>query len=222
MPTPSHLCGDRIRADDADLGDGVAWRDHKIRFVAARCRGRDVLDLGCVQHDPRNYRSRFWLHKAIREVARSVVGVDLYAEGVERLRSLGFDVELADAQDFDLGRRFDVIVVGDLIEHLDDLGGLLESCVRHMHPESRLLVSTPNPWYWRNVLHALRGEVPNNPEHTCWLCPRTLRQLAARHGLAVVEVRFGSRYLRDRLIPLPAGWKHTSFHAELRLVAPER
>jgi hypothetical protein len=33
-----------------------------------------------------------------------------------------------------------------------------------------------------------------------------------RHGMDIVEVSFGSRYLRDRVMPLPRGVKHTSFH----------
>lgn len=67
--------------------------------------------------------------------------------------------------------------------------------------------------YWRNVVKAIfRSEVANNPEHTCWLCPRTLRQLVRRHSMEVAEVSFGSRYLPDRVMPLPKGVKHTSIH----------
>jgi len=31
----------------------------------------------------------------------------------------------------------------------------------------------------------------------------------------VGEIKFGSRFMRDRLLPLPRGWKHTSYHAEV-------
>jgi len=83
-----------------------------------------------------------------------------------------------------------------------------------MNENSRLIISTPNPWYWRNTIKAAIGkEVDNNPEHTCWLCPRTLRQLLNRHDIQIEEIAFGSRYARDLLLPLPKGWKHTSFHA---------
>lgn len=197
----------------------VAVRDHKLGYMMARCRGKSVLDLGCVQHDPGNARSRFWLHRALRKVAEELVGLDSDAVGVATLARQGYDIRLGDACDFDLGRTFEVIVAGDLIEHLDNHAGFLASCRRHMTQDSRLLIATPNPWYWRHLFKAVLGpEVRNHPEHTCWLCPRTFRQLADRHGFAVEEVVFGSRYRRDRWMPLPRGLKHTSWQATVRPV----
>jgi len=34
--------------------------------------GKDVLDLGCVSHDPESYRSRYWVHKALVQKCASV------------------------------------------------------------------------------------------------------------------------------------------------------
>ncbi len=213
-----HLLGSNYRADVGDFALGVAWSDHKIRFMTKHCGGKSVLDIGCVQHNPENYKSRYWLHKALAQVASELEGIDFYEDGVRYLREKGFKVFCDNAQNFDRGRVFDVITAGDVIEHLENLDGFIESCKRHMHADSRLLISTPNPWYWRNVIKAaLYGDVSNNPEHTCWLCSRTLRQLVNRHGMDIGEVVFGSRYLRDRLMPLPRGLKHTSFNAEVFL-----
>jgi SAM-dependent methyltransferase len=211
-----HLKGRQLAADARDFSAAIDVNDHKIAFILGYCAGKDVLDLGCVSHDPANYQSKYWVHRAIRGSAGSLLGVDLYSEGVNDLRKLGFNVQVGDAQNLNLGRTFDVIVAGDIIEHLEDFSGFFESCRRHLAPSGRLLISTPNPWYWKYFVRAaLSVEVPNNPEHTCWLCPRTLRQLAARHDFDVERIAFGSRYLRDRLMPLPRGWKHTSFHAAL-------
>lgn len=207
-------------ADSSDFSEEIAFRDHKIGFAVRHCRDKDVLDVGCVQHNPENYQSRFWMHRALTAVSRSVQGLDIYEEGVEYLRKKGYKVFSGDAQDFSLEQDFDVIVAGDLIEHLENPGGFLASCREHLRPGGVLLISTPNPWYWRNVAKAaLFARVSNNPEHTFWICPITLQQLAARHSLEVTEVTFGSRYARDRLIPLPKGLKHTSWHAALRSVS---
>jgi 2-polyprenyl-3-methyl-5-hydroxy-6-metoxy-1,4-benzoquinol methylase len=210
------LEGADLKVNPRDFGDDSAFDDHKIAFVAKFCQGKDVLDIGCVQHDPQAYRSRFWVHKAVAKVAKSVIGLDLHEGGVKVLQAQGFNVITANAESFELDRAFDVIVAGDIIEHLGNLNGFLLSCKSHLAPQGRLLVSTPNPWYWRNTVKAaLSMEVNNNPEHVCWVCPRTLRQLVRRHGMDVGAIEFGSRYLRDRLMPLPRGWKHTSYHAEV-------
>lgn len=203
-----------------DFSDDIAFDDNKIAFAVRHCSKKDVLDLGCVQHNPENHKSKFWLHKALREVSGTILGMDIYEPGVEYLRGQGFNVVLGDAQSFDLGRKFDVIVAGDLIEHLDNLGGFLASCRKHLRPGGELLISTPNPWYWRHIVKAaLRGRVGVNREHTLWLCPTTLSQLARRYDFAVDDVEFGSRYKQDLLMPLPRGIKHRSFHAVLRLAA---
>jgi 2-polyprenyl-3-methyl-5-hydroxy-6-metoxy-1,4-benzoquinol methylase len=204
------------RANPADFADEVRFDDHKIAFALRYATGKRTLDIGCVMHDPENYRSKYWLHRALAAVSSELVGIDSYREGVNFLTERGYNVLVADAQDFDLGRQFDVIVAGDIIEHLANLAGFLESCKRHMAADGRLIISTPNPWYWRHVVHAALGRVRVNPEHTCWFCPETLRQLVERQGLAVATVEFGSRYLRDRLMPLPPALKHTSFNAEIR------
>ena len=208
------LEGANLKLDPRDISDDIAFGNHKIAFLLKYCKDKDVLDIGCVAHDPEAYRGRFWVHKAVATVAKSILGIDLHEEGLRVLRARGFNVMAADAECFDLARTFDVIVAGDLIEHLGNLNGFLQSCKNHLRPGGRLLISTPNPWYWRNIAKAaLYTEVNNNPEHVCWICPRTLRQLVARHDMDLGEIRFGSSYMRDRLMPLPRGWKHTSYHA---------
>lgn len=213
-----YVCGDAIKADPHNFSDDIAFNDHKIRFMIKYCRDKSVLDIGCVMHDPENYKSVYWQHKALKAVTSEIVGMDIYAAGVEYLKEKGFNVIVGDARAFDLARTFDVIVAGDIIEHLDDHAGFIQSCERHMHKDSRLLIATPNPWYWATIAKAILSPEPVcNPEHTCWLCPRTLRQLVNRHGMDVGEVVYASRYLRDRLLPLPRGIKHTSFNAEVFL-----
>jgi 2-polyprenyl-3-methyl-5-hydroxy-6-metoxy-1,4-benzoquinol methylase len=173
-----------------------------------------VLDLGCIQHNPENYKSKYWLHKALYEVSKEVKGLDFYEEGVNYLKNKNYDVFIDNAENFDTGEKYDVIVAGDLIEHLENLWGFLESCKKHLHNDGKLLISSPNPWYWRNIAKVFYlGQVSTNPEHTLWMCPTVLGQLVNRHGMKLRKWHYNSRYLRDRVIPLPKGVKHTSFHA---------
>ena len=212
---PRRLIGDSLRVD-VRVGEGVAFGDHRIAFFTSHAKDKDVLDIGCVNHDPRSHRSPYWVHRALREVARSVVGIDLYEQGVRELQRQGYDIQFADAQRFDLGRTFDVIVAGDMVPHLEDLNGFFRCCLKHLRPDGKLLITTPNPWNWRLLLRSLAGAKScGNPEQTIWQCPQTLRQLAARHDMSVVDLRYSSGHWIDRFMPLPTGWKHTTIQAVL-------
>lgn len=193
----------------------IDYSDPKIAYVVERCRGRRVLDLGCVMHEPDAYRSRYFVHRAIVERAREVIGLDTHASGVRTLCSMGYRVEIGNAESFRYDEPFEVIVAGDIVEHLANLHGFLESCRGSLAPDGMVIVQSPNPWYWKNVVKSvLYTEVPNNFEHTCWFCPRTWRQLVERHGFTIRNIEFQSRHWRDRLMPLPRGVRETSWSLE--------
>jgi 2-polyprenyl-3-methyl-5-hydroxy-6-metoxy-1,4-benzoquinol methylase len=215
------LLGEKSVPNSRDFSARIAWSDHKIRFAVSHCRGKDVLDIGCVQHNPENYKNKYWLHKALKQVASTLDGMDLYEDGVNYLRTLGYNIALGDAQNFDGGKTYDVIVAGDLIEHLDNPGDFLDCCNAHLRDGGKLLLSTPNPWYWRFCVKAafFGGRVNPNPEHTIWLCPTVLGHLLSRHGLRIESWHYGSRYWRDRIMPLPRGVKHAGIHLVVKRAA---
>jgi len=216
-----YLIGDRMEVRRADFGDSD-FRDSTIAFFCRYARGKSVLDLGCVDHNPEGYQSKYWIHKALRAVAARLTGLDLYEKGVRYLRERGFDVVEGDAENIELDDTFEVIVAGELIEHLASPGALLASARRHLTPGGMLLISTPNPWYWRYVVKSIFSwNVRPNPEHVSWYCGATLKALLARYGFEMHEFARGSRYLRDRLLPLPAGLKHTTIYVAARLVPAE-
>lgn len=143
--------------------------------------------------------------------------MNIDSKGVERLCEMDYNVIHGDAQNFEHGCTYDVIVAGDLIEHLSNYGNFLESCIRHMTTESSLIMCTPNPWHWHKIIRALWGEVPVNGERTCWMCPTTLSQLAKRYGLKITEVEYGSSRIKDMFFPFPKRIRHSSWYATLRI-----
>jgi len=192
---------------------GIAIRDHKISFVLSYVAGKRVLDLGCVQHNPDNANSKYWLHKAIKMHVEYVVGLDLYEEGVSALSSKGYNVIVGDAENFQLSELFDVIVAGDIIEHLSNPGRMIECAKLHVKKGGLLLISTPNPWYWRFIAKsALLGSAQPNPEHTTWFCKDTIEKLLMRYGWRIKEIKYGSRLLLDNILPFPRAIKHNSLH----------
>src|SRR5919106_82814 len=108
--------------------------------VLSRCRRRRVLHLGCIgmTEGTASERLRFFespssLHSRLRDVARLVIGIDVDAEIVSKLHERGRDdVRLCDAEELETLDRtvgdagFEVVLAGDIIEHLSNPGRMLE------------------------------------------------------------------------------------------------
>lgn len=151
--------------------------------------GRRVLDLGCVNHDVREEVARpDWLHRFIADRARSVTGVDSLVEAVIALKLKGYDVVSADVETMNLERRFEVVVAGELIEHLSNVGQFLDRVQAHLTRNGVFIVTTPNAFSLRHMARSiLFGVVPTNAEHTALYCPKTLRNILNRHGFRVLQ-----------------------------------
>ena len=195
-----------------DVEEESNFNDKKIALFICYSTNKNVLDLGCVDHSESNWKSRYWLHKAIRSKAKKLIGLDYYADGVEKLNSLGFDICVGDAQSFEFPNKFDVITAGDLIEHLPNLDGFFNSINKSLCVGGRLVITTPNPWCWKYFLyHMLHKKLaPVNKEHVTWFCLQTLENLSARYGFKIIHHEYSSRRLYERIIFLPSHLKHTT------------
>lgn len=158
--------------------------------------GPRVLDVGCTDHLVKLGEPQ-WVHGRLRERFEDVTGIDISEENLAAMRAAGFDqLELADAETFDLGCTFDTIVAGELIEHLSNPGRFLERAREHLGPEGRLVLSTPYPFSIAYSLYALTKypRTCENGEHTMWFCAATLRELARRNGFTVDHLELVEDY----------------------------
>lgn len=168
----------------------MLYRD-KIPWVKQFVGGKKVLDLGCVRHDIDETYKDIWLHGIIRQQAKSVLGVDYLENEIEELKKRGFNVVCANVETMELNDTFDVVVAGDIIEHLNNFGMFLERVKAHMKPDGIFLITTPNPVNFMRFMSVLqRGDAGANPEHTCWFTERVLRQLLDRYGMFIETVDY--------------------------------
>ena len=165
----------------------LSFMDH----VKAESLNKSVLDIGCAEHDQSHWNSKEWKHGEICKWSSDVMGIDIVPAAVKALCEKGYNVQLVDAtSDVFLGRKFDVIVIGDVIEHVDNPVGLLRFAARHINHHGIIICHTPNPFYWSFFLRAIRdGVMIENAEHTSWITPCNLIELAHRSGLSLVEYR---------------------------------
>jgi len=121
-------------------------------YITDAARGLRVLDIGCV-----GANGLMELHRRIRRVAADCVGLDAASSP---------GVIVGDAQNFDFSDPFDLIVAGEIVEHLPNVRGFAESVLRNLKPAGRLILTTPNPYSWLALAKAAGGRpVPNDACH---------------------------------------------------------
>lgn len=166
---------------------------NRISFIQEKCKGKRVLDLGCIRHSADfALRDPNWLHKKIKLVASEVVGVDYLSDEIRKLNACEYNIIFGDVtKPLDVEGQFDVIIAGDLIEHLINFSGFFENCKRLLNANGILIISTPNPFY-AELFHFLifKKTFLINPEHVCWIDPQALSQLAERFGFYIEEAHY--------------------------------
>jgi SAM-dependent methyltransferase len=164
---------------------------YRIDEILNFCKDKKVLHLGFVQHSPK-YKSQIkngtWLHAHIAEVASEIVGVDILEEAVidlsENHNYKGVVGNVEQLEKVDLNDTFDVVVAGELIEHLENPGLFLQGVKRFLSPSSFLLITTPNAFgkvYQQNYDRSSEHNWVNE-EHVMWFSHFTLKRLLERSG----------------------------------------
>ena len=164
-------------------------------FIVESCRGQRVIHVGFADAGFRREQQRAgnWLHARIGACARELVGIDTDSAGVAEARSYGWDAHVADCTDPDAVEALglapaDVVVAGEVIEHVTSPGALLDG-MRHLcRDDGRLIVTTPNGAGIINSLAVLlRGVELMHPDHVVVFTPRTLSEMLRRQGWQAVE-----------------------------------
>jgi 2-polyprenyl-3-methyl-5-hydroxy-6-metoxy-1,4-benzoquinol methylase len=153
--------------------------------------GRRVLDLGC----------RDGALTETFAAGNEVVGVDADREALTEAAKLGIETHWADLDQplqFEDG-SFDVVVAGELLEHLRDPHRLVGEIRRVLRPGGTFVASVPNAYRLKGRLLFLLGRPPeNDPTHLQMFRPDDVRALLA--GFEQPELHF----VAGRLVPLHA------------------
>jgi 2-polyprenyl-3-methyl-5-hydroxy-6-metoxy-1,4-benzoquinol methylase len=164
------------------------------KFLLAAAKGKKVLHLGCVGYESPNDNER-GLHEKLFQVCSELWGVDLNEQGLkalsEKLPLLRSKLLHGDACALpelrSLPTDFDLIIAGDLIEHLTRPADLFVSCKSPLADKGKLIVTTPHALGILQVLRAWNGHEAIDAEHTCWFSVSTLSELTRRMGWTVEE-----------------------------------
>ena len=151
--------------------------------------GRRVLDLDCRD----GALTRAYLD------GNEVVGFDADREALAAAARLGIETNWADLdQPLEVpDASFDVVVAGELLEHLRDPQALVAEIRRVLRPGGTLVASVPNAYRLKGRLRFLFGRPPeSDPTHLQMFSAADVRTLLS--GLEDPQLHF----VAGRLVPL--------------------
>lgn len=155
----------------------------RVSYITNICKNKNVLDLGCfdetalVKADSADY-----LFNQISAVSNLHIGVDnskllpdeglVYSERIKILKGSIYDLDKLGLDEFD----FDVIVAGELIEHLPNTLAFFDG-LKSQFKGKRLLCSTPNATAFSNLVLSLFSRESAHIDHYQVYSYKTLNTL---------------------------------------------
>jgi 2-polyprenyl-3-methyl-5-hydroxy-6-metoxy-1,4-benzoquinol methylase len=169
----------------------------KYDAILNHCHGKKVLHLGCVGNNDSATETKVaaspsTLHLKLSAAAQ-VTGVDISADAVEEYKRIGIcdnivvgDVEKLEA--LGLHPEFDVIVIGDLIEHLSNPGHMLDGVRKLCRPDTEVILTTPHAFGLAGFLRHAARRFREGQQHVMTFNQQNLSNLVERHGFQVLGV----------------------------------
>ncbi|HZR96880.1 MAG TPA: class I SAM-dependent methyltransferase [Gaiellaceae bacterium] len=176
------------------------------KLLAAVGGGRRVLDVGC---------SSGYLARPLAERGNTVVGLELDPEAAREAERWCERVLVGDVETMELPfdpASFDVVLCGDILEHLRDPVATLARLRPLLAPGGRLVASTPNVANWAVRLSLLAGRWRYTDRgildrtHTHLFTRSTLVEAVRAAGFERVEVDFSVPVPGDSDVLDGAAW----------------
>lgn len=149
---------------------------NRVDFILQSCKGKKVLDIG----------SSGFLRVLLKQIC-TLTGIDKTDEG-----DIKCDVEKDPMPD----GEYDLVVAGEILEHLSNPGMFLDNLKRYDCP---IIITVPNAF----SNNSGRTGIENvNPEHVAWYSFHTLKTLVERHGYDIQGWywQHGKQYTAEGLI----------------------
>ena len=167
----------------------------RVPEVLRLCAGKRVLHLGCADYPYTEERGEQLLHRQLLKIIESddLWGFDSSHEGLRHMRRRGFENLLEGDLELELpealnNKKFDVILAGEMFEHLNNPGLALKNLVGLMSEDTELVITVPNATSLKTMFYSLFQKV--QADHNYYFSFRTLRQLLTKHGLEYKAVSY--------------------------------
>jgi hypothetical protein len=184
----------------------IGKEKHKIisreAAITEMVKNKDVIHIGCSDHIPvinQKISNNTWLHKLITNNAKNCVGIDIDKESIDFIKKeTGFrnvyhgDI-LTDNFEALNERKWDYVVFGEIVEHLDNpvhfLKGFKE---KYGDKVDKFIISVPsiyNIHQFKNMMNYL--EIINS-DHRFWFTPYTITKILVSAGFNPEKITYSN------------------------------
>ena len=170
----------------------------KNSWIVSRVKDKRVLHVGCTDWPLTADRVKTGqlLHAQLCEATTRCVGVDLDSEGIQQLRSLmdGHEFHVLNAENLGAaselaGTRWDYIVAGDVVEHMNNPGLFFQSASKLLADDGTLIVTVPSAFSAKRFFWMLlTGSEQVHPDHTAYFSESTLARIGERNDFVLQEI----------------------------------
>jgi 2-polyprenyl-3-methyl-5-hydroxy-6-metoxy-1,4-benzoquinol methylase len=136
------------------------------KVILRLIKDKDVLDIGSVGQS-----QKYHLWSKIKKNSRSLIGIDTEFSNEK-------DIVQGNMENYSFRKKFDVIIAGDVIEHVYNQGLFLLNIRSHLKDNGTLIITTPNA-KWFTVI-----KKPNST-HTLWHDKYTLKYILKMTGFNI-------------------------------------
>lgn len=176
-------------------------KNFKDDLIIELCKNKSVLHIGAADYPFSSEKAKagVLLHQKLQKVSKNIIGTDLSNEAIMELKKYNIsdiikkDISIPFTNSYK--NKFDIIILGDVIEHLFNPGLALENLKNIMGKETKLIITTPNCYCYDNIANIFRNNEIVHQDHCFWPSKKTMIQLFSFYNFKVVNfnyLNFGS------------------------------
>ena len=185
-----------------DIGKAKHNIIHREAAITAMIAGKNVIHIGCSDHiqvikEKIGYNT--WLHKLITDNAESCIGIDIDKESIDYLKKeLGYQNVLYGNILIDeipeiSAKKWDWVVFGEIIEHLDDPVNFLKIFKQKYGAYvASYIITVPNIYNKRQFRNMLKYREVVNSDHRFWFTPYTISKVLASAGYNPEKITYSN------------------------------
>ena len=165
----------------------------RIKYLKEICHKKKVLHLGATNSPftKQAIKENIFLHFVLSEVSEKIIGLDIDNLMIQWLAdNYGVnDILCGDVENSEHYPKesFDVIIAGEIFEHLSNPGKVLESIGSVVNSSTKLVITVPNAYSIKGFLRSLIKHELIHPDHILHHSPHTLKALLERYGFSIID-----------------------------------